>query len=389
MMEKLRWYSLVAAAILVFGATPLKAQDPLEQLEAKLLQQEKIETPKAVETKKPKSGTSSENLPLPNKIGKSLLVNPANPLTIPGPLNDGSGTGSGTSAAPSTKKADVDPPFLGMTLERPIGGGMGLRVVEVVNQSPAWKSGFRVEDRVLAIAGNAVTDIDAFADEISRSAPNQVVKFIIDRRGRQMTIDVVLIPRSLAAKTLPNAVIPMNTVPSTPNSPPPPSNRLTPRVPQALDGRGSLGVLLAPLSDAFRQQFGIPVFRGASVIEVTEKSPGFMAGLVAGDCIVDIDGRSISNDQDVIRWKQSATIDSIVPVSFYRGSQLMQTTLQISAAEGQANPSSATTGSDLTPDMLTPEYIQRLQAELAQIRSELTRSQNRVQSLEKQISERR
>lgn len=391
MMENLRWYSLVAAAILVFGPTPLKAQDPLEQLEAKLLLQEKIETPKAIETKKPKSGPSSENLPLPNKIGKSLLVNPTNPLTIPTPFNDGTGTGSGTSAASSTKKVDVDPPFLGMTLERPIGGGMGLRVVEVVNQSPAWKSGFRVEDRVLAIAGNSVTDIDAFADEISKSAPNQVVKFLIDRRGRQMAIDVVLIPRSLAAKTLPNAVIPANPVPATPSSLPLPSSRLAPRIPQAMDGRGSLGVLLAPLSDAFRQQFGIPVFRGASVIEVSEKSPGFMAGLVAGDCIVDIDGRSISNDQDVVRWKQSATLDSIVSISFYRGSQLMQTTLQLPPTDGQINPAmqSESTGSDITPDMLTPEYLQRLRAELAQIRSELTRSQSRVQSLEKQISERR
>ena len=390
MMENLRWYSLIAAAILVFGPTPLKAQDPLEQLEAKLLQQEKIETPQAIETKKPKSGASSESLPVPNKIGKSLLVNPANPAKSLR-LNDGTEKGTDASATQSTKKDDAEPPFLGMTLERPVGGGMGLRVVEVVNQSPAWKSGFRVEDRVLAIAGNAVTDIDAFADEISRSAPNQVVKFLIDPRGRQMSIDVVLIARSLAAKTLPNAVIPINPGPASPSSPAPPSNRQAPRVPQAMDGRGSLGVLLAPLSDAIRQQFGIPVFRGASVIEVTEKSPGYMPGLVAGDCIVDIDGRSISNDQDVVRWKQSVAIDSIVSVSFYRGSQLMQTTLQVPPAEGQANSGelSGLTVSDITPDMLTPEYIQRLRAELAQIRSELTRSQNRVQSLEKQISERR
>jgi len=388
MMENLRWYSLVAAAVLVFGAPPLKAQDPLEQLEAKLLQQEKIEIPAAGNGKKSNPTQADESLPGPVKSGKSLLQNP---FGLPSPSNSGLGTQKAEPNAPTVRKAESDPPYLGMTLERPVGGGMGLRVVEVVNQSPAWKSGFRVEDRILAIAENAVNDIDSFAEEIAKSAPNQVIKFLVDRRGRQMPVNVVLIPRSIAAKTLPNAALPNNAFPATGPSNPPQSVKQAPRVPQAMDGRGSLGIALATLSDAFRGQFGIPVFRGASVLEVSQNSPGFMAGLAPGDCIVDIAGRSISNDEDVVRWKQAAKPDAVVSLSFYRGAQLMQTTLQLPSADELSNTTDrpAIGTSDITPDMLTPEYIQSLRSELLQIRSELARSQNRVQSLEKQISERR
>ncbi len=388
MMENLRWYSLVAAAVLVFGPTPLKAQDPLEQLEAKLLQQEKIEIPAAGVGKKSNPTQDSESLPGPAKKGNSLLQNP---FGLPAPTNAGPGKEKTEPNASSVKKADSDPPYLGMTLEKPVGGGMGLRVVEVVNQSPAWKSGFRVEDRILSIAENAVNDIDAFAEEIAKSAPNQVIKFLVDRRGRQMPVNVVLIPRSIAAKTLPNAALPNNPFPATAPANLSQSGRQPPRVPHAMDGRGALGIALATLSDAFRGQFGIPVFRGASVLEVSPNSPGFMAGLAPGDCIVDIDGRSISTDEDVVRWKQSAKPDAVVSLSFYRGAQLMQTTIQLPFAEGLSNATDRPTlgASDITPDMLTPEYIQSLRSELAQVRSELARSQNRVQSLEKQISERR
>ncbi len=359
-MESLRWHSMVAAAIILFFASPLKAQNPLEQLEAKLLEQEKLEATKLDDRKQPPSESPSEKLPgSKNKSVKSLLV---------------------------------DPPYLGMTLERPSGGGLGLRVVEVVDQSPAWKSGFRIDDRVLAIAGTAVADIDAFAGEIAKSAPNELVKFLVERRGRQMDINVVLIPRSVASKTLPNAIMPGGSPATGAASPAPPrTNPMQPRVPQAMDGQGSLGLVLAPLSDAFRRQFGIPVFRGASVLEITPNSPGFLAGLSPGDCIVDIDGMSILNDEDVVKWKQTAPAKASYSLGFYRGAQLMQTTIQapLSNREPIQVGRSNSNASDVTADMLTPEYIQRLQSELAELRQELGRSQDRIQSLENAINKAR
>ncbi len=367
-METLRWHSLIAASILFFCASPLRAQNPLEQLEAKLLQREKSPLLDQTDGSKP-SDPSPETLPGPkNPSAKSLLVDPPSSVPLANstveklpPLSfNANSDGPGTS----------EPPYLGMTLERPVGGGLGLRVVEVVNQSPAWKSGFRIDDRVLAISGNAVSDIDSFATVIAQSVPNELVKFLVERRGRQMEINVVLIPRSIAAKTIPNATIPSDplagSAPLAPSRPSPGQ----PRIPQAQDGHGSWGLALAPLSDAFRRQFGIPVFRGASVLEVTPNSPGFMAGLAPGDCIVDIDGISIRSDDDVVQWKQTAPVKPSYSISFYRGGQLMQSSVQ------GLNPS------EITANTLIPEYVQQLQAEIAELRLELNRSQERIRSLE-------
>jgi S1-C subfamily serine protease len=367
MMEYLRWHSVVAAVILGFCAPPLKAQNPLEQLEAKLLEREKNQATKPSGTSKP-SDPSSETLPgLKNKSAKSLLVNPASPVPPPNLLSEKSPP---ASARANVDQANTEPPYLGMTLERPVGGGLGLRVVEVVNQSPAWKSGFRIDDRILAIAGNAVSDIDSFAAMMAQSSPNELVKFLVERRGRQMEINVVLIPRSIAAKTIPNATIPSD--PLAGNSPltPTPPSPTQPRIPLTQDNQGAWGLMLAPLSDAFRRQFGIPVFRGASILEVAPNSPGFLAGLAPGDCIVDIDGASIRSDEDVVQWKRSAPERASYPVSFYRGGQLMQSAIPGSNA------------SSITTDMLTPEYVRRLQAEINELRLELNRSKERIQSLE-------
>jgi membrane-associated protease RseP (regulator of RpoE activity) len=204
-MEIVRWHSIVAAVILMFGATPLRAQNPLEQLEAKLMEQEKINSQKAAELKRSPTSEPFEKLPPPaNSPKKSLLVDPPIPLLFDSPSNASVPSISEPSTASAERLSASEPVYVGMTLERPRGGGMGLRVVEVVQQSPAWKSGFQIDDRILAIGGIAISDIDVFADEIAKFAPNDRVKFLVERRGRQMEVNVVLIAKSFAARTLSN-----------------------------------------------------------------------------------------------------------------------------------------------------------------------------------------
>ncbi len=182
-----------------FRCNALKAQNPLEQLEAKLLQQEKAESNRSSDSSSGTSNSETESLPRPPERGKSLLVNPPSLPSSPPSSNSNNRPLNATSRseASALSSAEPDTPYLGMTLERPIGGGLGLRVVEVVNQSPAWKSGFRLDDRILGIGGVAVSDIEAFAREMANVAPNDLVKFLVERRGRQMEIKVVMIPRSM------------------------------------------------------------------------------------------------------------------------------------------------------------------------------------------------
>ncbi len=369
-MGSIRWYSLVAAMILAWGAAPLLAQkSPLEELEAKLSKQQ----PDAAKKNEVKTG--EEALPLPQKVPvpKGVEIRGVGPGVMKAET-----TRESVAAAPETTNPSEDPtPYLGLTLKEAIPGQIGLAVDEVAEQSPAWKSGFRVGDRILAVSGKAVGNIDQFANEIIRFPANEPITFLVDRRGRQIEVVAVMLPRSIAMRTVNqgDGSIP---IPTRPPHPTLQRSLLVPRIPQVVDGRGSLGLVLGNLSDAFRRQFGIPVYRGASVLEVEKNSPGAAAGLAPGDCIVEIDGQSILSDEDVVRWKREATPGLLASVGFYRSGSKMQTMLQVPF---EHNQEAADNFSPVTPEMLTPEYIRSLQAELAQTRAELMRAREELQRM--------
>ncbi len=375
-MGSIRWYSLVAALVLTFGASPLFSQSPLEELEAKL-QQKNGKTD--VTGKKTQSG-SEEALPLPDRdrkaSSKSVELQGFGPKTTKPPVEIPA-VPPVMPTLPNPTVAD-DPPYLGMTLERMVTGETGLRVVNVTEQSPAWKAGFRIGDRVLAVSGTAVNDIDGFAGEIARFAANEPISFLVDRRGRQTELVAVMLPRSLAMRLLSGVDVPDATTLNRTLPPPPSRSSPTMRSPQRVDGPGSIGLVLAPLSDAFRRQFGIPVFRGASVLEVVKNSPGHTAGLAPGDCIVELDGTAVLSDEDVVKWKGTAAPGSLASVGFYRGASKMQTTLQVPIDTSEAIPPGTM---QVSPDMLTPEFIRSLQAELSQTRAELVRVQEELDRL--------
>jgi serine protease Do len=365
-MGSIRWYSLVAAMILAWGAAPLLAQSsPLEELEAKLSKQQDLGT-------KP---DSSESLPKPERVPvpKSVDISGFGP----GAAKSGAVSETPAATAPAMDPANDPTPYLGLTLKEASPGQIGLTVEEVTENSPAWKSGFRIGDRVLAVSGKVVGNIDQFAGEIIQFPANEAVTFLVDRRGRQIEVVAVMLPRNIAMKTVTNndGSVPWTGRPSTSSSQ---RSLLVPRTPHVVDGRGNLGLVIVQLSDAFRRQFGIPVFRGASVLEVEKNSPGAAAGLSPGDCIVELDGKGVLNEEDIVKWKREATPGTLSSVGFYRGGSKMQTMIQIPF---EHDPSSAENPTPVTPEMLTPEYVQALQAELSQTRTELLRAREELQRL--------
>jgi membrane-associated protease RseP (regulator of RpoE activity) len=365
-MGSIRWYSLVAAMILAWGAAPLFAQtSPLEELEAKLSKQQQ-------EVGKNLTGKArEESLPIPQKVPVPKGVDIRG--VGPGAIKTEPNRESAATAAEMPNPAEDPTPYLGLTLGEAVPGQIGLMVEEVAEQSPAWKSGFRISDRVLAVSGKAVGNIDQFADEIIKFPANEPITFLVDRRGRQIEVVAVMLPKSIAMRTVNQADVPFR-----PTSPSSQRSLIVPRTPQVVDGRGNLGLVLANLSDAFRRQFGIPVYRGASVLEVEKNSPGAVAGLAPGDCIVEIDGQSILTDEDVVRWKREATPGLLASVGFYRSASKMQTMLQVpfEAIQGATDNLPP-----VTPEMLTPEYVRSLQAELTQTRAELMRAREEIRRL--------
>jgi membrane-associated protease RseP (regulator of RpoE activity) len=408
---RMAWYIYVAAFIWLLGAPSLLGQEFLKQLEQKLFQKQQeskskepklepeaapaLEFPSVVtpelltdpELAKPKSASElSEDaveLPAPIKsksdqpVPSPFPTKPAPTKSVPAKPVPAKPVPS--SASPS-KPLPVNPVkpaadgggFLGLTVETVPGGGFGLTVVEVTPDSPAWKSGFRVGDRVISVSGHAVATVDAFATQLAKFAAGSPVRFQVDRRGKIANLVAVLQDRSIAGQIQGN--LPGTTME-------PSADGLSNMVNRP--AKPFFGVNVSDMSDGFRRQFAIPAYRGASVTSVIPFSPAHSAGLKPGDCIVDIDGAPIQSAETVLDAVQRGKPGQVMSVSYYRGRQL--TTASVPLAIDHESPSYQASASSVTPEMLTPEYVASLQSELERVNSELTQTQSRLQQLESRM----
>jgi membrane-associated protease RseP (regulator of RpoE activity) len=368
-------------AIILWTAAPsLFGQDFLKQLEEKLLQKQSA---KETEKKDPelatepalKLGDESSNgttkpAPLvlnPSEAEEALPAPRKKPLTPAQPSKSSSKPAPvpppKPGIIPSPKQGIVpaeNPGFLGMTVESSVGGGFGLSVVSVTANSPAWKAGFRPGDRVIGVNGNAVTTVDNFAEQLSQFGAGTPVKFLVDRRGKNVPLTAVLMDKDVAAR-IHGSVPPPNTLPNSGNS------------------QAYLGVNVSDMSPAFRSQFSIPAYRGASVTEVIDGSPAARAGLRPGDCIVAFKGQEVRSAEDVLNAILDSRPGETVNFTYYRGISPKQGSATLTRADGLELP---TLAGEISQEMLTPDYVVGLHTELERVSAELRAAQDRIVQLE-------
>ena len=388
---------VVLVAILFWMASPsLFAQDFLKQLEEKLLQKQssqkkeeppKGEVPPTEPTKEPGAQPakprvteqvdeankeppalvigdpdgSEEMLPPPKPAPKPRRKNPA-PLLENG--SQDAGIPAGEVPVPNKKAPAATPGYLGMTVESITGGGFGLNVIAVTQNSPAWKAGFQPGDKVVGINGAAVTSVDSFAESLAVFPASTAVKFLVDRKGRNLTLTAVLMDRELATKINGPQTLPI------------------PYQPTQLDGQAFFGVNVSDMSPAFRTQFAIPAYRGASVTDVTRDSPADQAGLRPGDCIFGFNGKEVQSANEVLEAVMSSSPGEVVTISYYRGMNLRQASAVLARADGLEMP---TLSREITQDMLSAEYVAELHAELDRLNNELRDAQQRMQKMEARL----
>lgn len=389
-----KWQVRIAAVVFLMGPPSLQAQDFLKQLEAKLFQKQQEskskDTPSANKPTKesiqgplefpsflePEGSTTpallkpqdeNESLELPAPKVESKVVNPKKPAPTL------SKTDISPFPRPSIKSAPKSAPlggggFLGLTVDSIPGGGFGLTVVEVAADSPAWKAGFRNGDKVVGVSGQAVSTVDAFAEQLAKFSPGTAVKFLVDRRGQQKNIIAVLQDRGIAGQiqgARPGTVTQLDADIARNSRP----------------GPAYLGINVSDMSDAYRRQFSIPAYRGASVTEVVPNSPAHSAGIKPGDCIVEIEGATVQTADVVFDTITRARPGQVISISYYRGRQLNSASIQLISSSDNDGRSP----SSVIPEMLTPEYVASLQGELERVHAELSETQARLQQLEARL----
>lgn len=196
----------------------------------------------------------------------------------------------------------------------------GVAVDSVLKDSPAEKAGIQNGDVIVRFDGETVSSVNKLTRLIAETAPDHKVKVTVLRNENERDIEVVIGKREMPSGFFSGSgvfpaqgiIIPRaQRVPIDPTSPAAPRIETVPRTPfPQIDDNGAMiwrgaaarqiGVSISVLSKQLAEYFGVADGKGLLVRDVRPDSPAAKAGIKAGDVIVEIDGKKMSEGADLI-----------------------------------------------------------------------------------------
>ncbi len=198
-------------------------------------------------------------------------------------------------------------------------GVRGVAVEKVMENSPAAAAGLQAGDVILRVGGEEVTSTRKLSRLISEIAPDHQVKLTFVRNGREQNVTATLgkrpgpglengsfrvtTPEGLRQldlekfKDLPalKEMLPHGTFPEIYTTPYGEGRGQAFR----LMGGRQIGVSVYPVTKQLGERFGVE--SGVMINSVRADSPAAKAGLSAGDIIVEVDGKAVRNQVDLVR----------------------------------------------------------------------------------------
>jgi membrane-associated protease RseP (regulator of RpoE activity) len=242
-------------------------------------------------------------------------------------------------------QTDREPGYLGLVTDDRREQGQGVRVVKVVENSPAAKAGFAVDDLIVAIGGQPTGSLDEMGAQLQPRGAGEKIRFEVRRGGGTQTLEVELgrrparderpfefgrIPERLpeppgpippagdAAKPLPNERPLMPDIASTPRS-------------------QLLGIRTAPVTEAVRLRLGIPDIAGARVVSRVVGSPADKAGIPLEAVIVAVDEQPVASPADLARLISAAGAGNAVELTYLAGGQQRSVRVTLAGDAGQVD----------------------------------------------------
>ena len=126
--------------------------------------------------------------------------------------------------------------------------------------------------------------------------------------------------------------------------------------------RGYLGIRFQPLTADLAKSFGLESEKGALIANVEKDTPAEKAGLMAGDVILEYDGKQINEGSELPRYVAATPIDKKVPVVVFRDGKKKVFSVVIAKLKGGDTEASATNGNESEKLGIT---VQELSSELA------------------------
>lgn len=223
----------------------------------------------------------------------------------------------------------------------------GVAVEKVMENSPAAQGGLQANDVIVRFNGEEVTSARKLSRLISEVAPDHQVRLTVLRGGSEREIVATLGKREFpklqtTGGTLKDwqgfpgipefpdfSKIPVPSVPETPMKPGEPNVFVYP----GFMGR-NIGVSVSSLTKQLGDYFGVAEGKGLLINNVRENSAAAKAGLKAGDVIVQVDGKEVKGNLDLIRTlNEKKEGDVTLTIIRDRNRQTVRVTPEISKGE--------------------------------------------------------
>lgn len=193
----------------------------------------------------------------------------------------------------------------------------GVRIDDVNPDSPAEKAGLREGDVVVEYDGERVRSARQLTRLVQETPDGRTVKVVVMRNGQKQTVDAT--PESGVASNFDPGIDPDRLRDEIERGlrefriePPHFDFRFDDTLPRRFESRvpdmvlpftgprGRLGVTVQPLTPGLEEYFGA-TNGGVLVSSVTQDSAASKAGVKAGDVITAINGRTVSDQGDLMR----------------------------------------------------------------------------------------
>lgn len=227
--------------------------------------------------------------------------------------------------APSMPAPDTDAeagarPWLGITIQNTEDeSNGGVEVVGVTEGAPAAEAGVREGDRIVAIDGVRVEDVDGLADAIFSKGLGKKATLVLARGGDTRIVLVPLVARGEAERRESESAGAED-------------HAAEDAVEAPRESRpGFLGVYLADGEG------------GASVSDTIEDTAAADAGLQAGDVIASVNNQSVSGSNDLVEALRSFRAGDSITLTVLRDGGAMTKTVTLGARPDDMNPSSPST----------------------------------------------
>ena len=185
------------------------------------------------------------------------------------------------------------PSWLGLSISD--GADTGVRVEDVVNDSPAAEGGMEVGDLIVEFDGRRVVGVRQFTRIVRETPVGRTVSVRVERDDQEQTLELTRAAQrnagaldGLFSRNFPNVSAEIDR-----------ARDAISDIHVRINRSSSIGVRVDRMTAQLKEFFGVNPDEGMLIVSVEDDSPADAAGIRAGDVIVGLNGRRVASNADL------------------------------------------------------------------------------------------